>query len=76
MADRKKPNRFCDDPKAEVLMCSFCANRFGKSFACKAFPDGIPREILARGEHDTPFPGDHGYRFLKKKNNLIDSSSL
>ena len=31
---------------------------------CKAFPDGIPIEIIANiFDHDKPYPGDHGIRF-------------
>ncbi len=59
--------RFFDDPGAKVLMCSYCKHRIGIKPACKAYPDGIPRELLLRGEHDTPFPGDHGYRFERKE---------
>lgn len=33
-------------------------------FTCKAFPDGIPLEIIwEEVSHDKPYPGDHGYRF-------------
>lgn len=31
---------------------------------CKAFPDGIPRELMRRGaKHDAPYSGDHGFRY-------------
>lgn len=31
---------------------------------CKAFPDGIPRELMKRdAKHTMPLPGDHGLRF-------------
>ncbi|MCX7004666.1 MAG: hypothetical protein NTV22_15520 [bacterium] len=30
---------------------------------CDAFPKGIPDGMLARGEHRTPYPGDHGIQF-------------
>jgi hypothetical protein len=34
------------------------------AFACDAFPDGIPDEILLhRNPHTAPFPGDHGLQF-------------
>ena len=59
--------RFFDDPKAEVLMCSYCKHRTSLKLECEAYPNGIPRELLLRGEHDTPFPGDHGYRFERKE---------
>jgi len=34
--------------------------------SCKAYPDGIPEEILT-GEHDhtTPYKGDNGNQFEK-----------
>lgn len=31
---------------------------------CRAFPDGIPKEIAYGPElHVTPYPGDHGIQF-------------
>lgn len=30
---------------------------------CAAFPDGIPAEIWAGGDHTAPWPGDHGILF-------------
>ena len=36
-------------------------------FACDAFPEGIPDEIVLRGfNHNRPFPGDNGMRFLAR----------
>jgi len=35
---------------------------------CKAFPDGIPEEILAgEVDHTNPYPGDHGITFEERK---------
>ncbi|NCC86047.1 MAG: hypothetical protein EOM03_18400 [Clostridia bacterium] len=36
----------------------------GKGMRCRAFPGGIPRDILMRKVlHDTPYPGDNGILF-------------
>jgi len=44
-------------------VCNRCANTFGFG-KCKAFPEGIPHEILAGdNDHSNPFPGDHGIQF-------------
>ncbi|MBR6408287.1 MAG: hypothetical protein IKS19_06905 [Clostridia bacterium] len=70
MKYREYPNRFCDDPKVAYLMCNHCIHRIKGDLSgpkCKAFPDGIPRDLMLREEHDTPYPGDNGYRFLKKE---------
>lgn len=57
--------RWYDVPSAKLIMCSLCVHR-KSGLACDAFPEGIPKEILLRGEHDTPFPGDKGIRFEPK----------
>ena len=43
--------------------CEACSH-FGFDGTCKAFPDGIPIDILG-GVHDhrEPYPGDNGIRF-------------
>lgn len=54
--------RWRGDPGARDVMCNHCVHYHG--FAkCDAFPDGIPRDLIRRKEHDTPFPGDNGIRF-------------
>jgi len=49
-----------------TLQCASC-QRFMRDFpgyACEAYPDGIPSEIIhAEHDHRKPFPGDHGLRF-------------
>jgi hypothetical protein len=53
-----KPNEL------KVSQCTFCANRSPDGTACKAFPTGIPVELLYN-EHDhrMEFPGDNGVRY-------------
>jgi hypothetical protein len=50
-------------------ICTFCAHLTNiTDRKCKAFPDGIPREIwLGKNNHMTPYPGDHGIQFERKK---------
>lgn len=51
---------------------------------CKAFPDGIPEEILLDGnQHQEAVPGDHGFRFeaspypyFGKVKEMLDLSGL
>ena len=44
-----------------VSQCTFCANRSPDGTRCKAFPRGIPADILYnRHDHTAPFPGDNG----------------
>jgi len=44
-----------------VSQCTFCAHRSPDGSKCRAYPNGIPVEILFN-EHDhfTPFQGDNG----------------
>lgn len=59
--------RWRDDPCAKLVMCSTCIHRKKEGVSCKAFPSGIPRELMLRGEHDTPYPGDNGIRYEPKE---------
>jgi hypothetical protein len=44
-------------------ICWKCKH-FHKNAACKAFPKGIPADILcSKTDHHQPYPGDHGIRF-------------
>jgi len=47
-----------------VSQCTFCAHRSPDGTACKAFPGGIPAELLYN-EHDhrMEFAGDNGVRY-------------
>ncbi len=45
--------------------CLDCKNLIDdEKFTCKAFPDGIPDEILFNeADHTKPYKGDNGIRF-------------
>ena len=63
---------FSNNPGLFSPICNKCKH-YKKDGTCKAFPKGIPEEIL-RGDfiHTKPFTGDHGIVFepIKKKNNI------
>lgn len=46
-------------------ICEACAHRFAQmGYACSAFPDGVPSEIVDDGfDHRQPFDGDQGIQF-------------
>lgn len=52
-----------DDLKI-LASCGNCKHKTLGAATCKAYPRGIPREIL-RGEvkHISPYPGDNGIQF-------------
>jgi len=56
--------------KLHFLSCSHCRHWLGEKSGkeiCKAYPNGIPPEILAWTlTHCKPYPGDHGMRFEPK----------
>ena len=44
--------------------CGFCKHFLAGQEQCKAFPNGIPTEILqGYNGHRQPYPGDHGVQF-------------
>lgn len=49
------------DPKN--LICFSCEHFSPEAFGCKAFPDGIPKEIIEHNKHDKPLKD--------QKNNLV-----
>lgn len=58
--------RFYAPPVTAPVMCNTCVHRQAykmRGTGCAAYPDGIPPELIRRGEHDTPYPGDHGIRY-------------
>jgi len=47
-----------------VSQCTFCAHRSPDGTKCKAYPAGIPVEILFNEhDHTLPFVGDNGIRY-------------
>ena len=51
-------------PTPLCLKCAHFHENNEETFACDAFPKGIPDEIVLRGfNHNQPFPGDNGLRF-------------
>ena len=63
----KYPIRFYTAMDSVYIPCNYCKHRIGTTIPCKAFPNGIPKDLMLRGEHDTPFPNDNGIRFEPKK---------
>jgi len=57
-----------DKPGFTVVgICHLCARRTSV-WACAAFPDGIPRDVLiGKINHRLPTPGDRGLRFEPKR---------
>ena len=43
-------------------------NEEDERWICKAFPEGIPEEILTgEFDHTKPYPGDNGIQFKRRK---------
>lgn len=52
----------------ECLQCKNFNEDSKNPVVCKAFPDGIPKEIWISGEdHSRSYPGDHGIRFERRE---------
>ncbi len=64
--DKLRARLSMDTTSRTKVMCNTCRHYLGYA-KCKAYPDGIPRELIARLEHDTPYPGDQGYRYQPKE---------
>ncbi len=50
--------------------CVFCKHFIERKgpFSCKAFPSGIPEDILQDGfDHSKPYPNDNGIMFERKQ---------
>lgn len=54
------------DPPVEMPQCFACKNllEFEDKITCRAFPQGIPEEILlGKFDHSNAYDGDNGIRF-------------
>ncbi len=60
-----EPDHEMRDVQVDNIICNRCQHK-GEGITCKAFPDGIPMEILRSGQHFSPVPGDHGIVFEQK----------
>lgn len=59
-------SRWTDNPKPRDIQCNSCQHFLGFR-KCKAFPDGIPKELLTDElTHKKPFQGDNGIRYKKR----------
>jgi len=66
--DMRRRQRFAPDNLAVISVngaeCNKCRHVSDDGLYCKAFPDGIPMEILSgKVQHRTSHPGDNGIRF-------------
>ncbi len=57
--------KFIEEVMGGFPQCHYCKHLIEGNI-CKAFPKGIPLEIVA-GEHDhrKPYPGDNGIQFKR-----------
>lgn len=66
----KKPysdSRWWDNPQPLDVQCNSCKNFYGFR-KCRAFPDGIPKELLTdKFTHKKAYKGDNGIRYEEKK---------
>ena len=54
--------------KAETSQCSICLHLEEKDYKCKAFLQGIPKDIvIGLFNHTEPYSGDNGIQFTPEK---------
>jgi len=60
--------KYASNPTLDkISQCIRCKNDIGNG-ACKAFPDGIPMQILKNEwDHREEFPGDNGIQFEEEE---------
>ena len=62
-------------PLNAAQQCATCKNTIPRSLACKAFPNGRPKEILlGRWDHRESYPGDNGILYEPKDPNYVVSA--
>ena len=53
--------------KPTIVYCFRCKHQNPDKLTCKAFPEGIPWEIIhGKVKHEQPIPGDNGIQFEQK----------
>ena len=54
-------------PRNSARQCAACKNHIPFTFRCKAFPKGIPEEMLdGHWDHREAYPGDNGILYEPK----------
>ena len=59
-------------PKNAAQQCATCKNHIPFTLTCKAFPRGIPREIMSgKWDHRERYPGDNGILYDPEDPNRV-----
>ena len=58
--------------RKDSIICDFCRQSLIRHYTCRAFPDGIPEEILnGANVHSKPLPGQGNDIVFALKNSII-----